>query len=207
MLLFIFCHTNVHGHIAQARPSYPEALLNKIQYILPTKSPVVDLADGTGLMTKVLVARGFNVAAVEPVANMRKKLMEQAVIVAQAFHWFDDIKTLEEIHHILKPGGYGVLAWNLESGDRSKWVANLRKFYEEFDAAVPQFRKMKWHQVFDTEKAKALFAMPYQSEIFYARLLGSKTRCLETSFQQNLHSLSEFTSTSIKSQDRCNFEG
>ncbi|KAI8642582.1 hypothetical protein BD408DRAFT_466049, partial [Parasitella parasitica] len=45
---------------AQTRPSYPEALLNKIQGILPAKASVVDLAGGTGLMSralKVLVLR------------------------------------------------------------------------------------------------------------------------------------------------------
>lgn len=123
--------------------------MNRIQEILPKKSAVIDLAAGTGLMTKALVAKGFDVTAVEPVENMRNKLKEvvpgvpclegtswnipvenesqQAIVVAQAFHWFDDVKTLEEFHRVLKPGGYGILAWNLESGDRSEWVAKLRK--------------------------------------------------------------------------------
>lgn len=136
-------------HKAQTRPSYPKALLNRIQEILSEKAPVIDLAAGTGLMTKALVTKGFNVTAVEPVEGMRTKLMEvvpgvpciegtswnipvdgasqNAIVVAQAFHWFDDIKTLEEMHRVLKPGGYGILAWNLESGDRSEWVAKLRK--------------------------------------------------------------------------------
>ncbi|KAL9543909.1 hypothetical protein MBANPS3_007893 [Mucor bainieri] len=173
---------------AQTRPSYPEALLNKIQDILPEKASIIDLAAGTGLMTKALVAKGFNVTAVEPVEGMRTKLMEvvpgvpcfegtswnipvkgdsqNAIVIAQAFHWFDDVKTLEEMHRVLKPGGYGILAWNLESGDRSEWVAKLRNCYEAYDSAVPQFRKMKWRQVFDTEEAKSLFALPYTSELF-----------------------------------------
>lgn len=100
-------------------------------------------------MTKALVGRGFNVTAVEPVEGMRAKLVQvvpdvpciegtswnipvenesqDAIVVAQAFHWFDDVKTLQEMHRVLKPGGYGILAWNLESGDRSEWVAKLRK--------------------------------------------------------------------------------
>ncbi|CAO0791058.1 unnamed protein product [Mucor circinelloides] len=173
---------------AQTRPSYPKALLNRIQEILPEKASVIDLAAGTGLMTKALVTKGFIVTAVEPVEGMRTKLMEvvpgvpciegtswsipvdgasqNAIVVAQAFHWFDDIKTLEEMHRVLKPGGYGILAWNLESGDRSEWVAKLRNCYEEYDEGVPQFRKMKWRQVFDTEKAKSLFSLPYKSELF-----------------------------------------
>ncbi|KAF1800111.1 S-adenosyl-L-methionine-dependent methyltransferase [Mucor lusitanicus] len=173
---------------AQTRPSYPEALLNKVQEILPEKASVIDLAAGTGLMTKALVGKGFNVTAVEPVEGMRAKLVQvvpdvpciegtswnipvenesqDAIVVAQAFHWFDDVKTLQEMHRVLKPGGYGILAWNLESGDRSEWVAKLRNCYEAYDSAVPQFRKMKWRQIFDTEEAKSLFALPYASELF-----------------------------------------
>lgn len=106
------------------------------------------MAAGTGLMTKCLVESGLKVTAVEPVENMRLKLNEtlpqvrclegtswdiplksdslDAVIVAQAFHWFDNIETLREFHRVLKRDGYGILAWNLESAERSDWVAKLR---------------------------------------------------------------------------------
>lgn len=106
------------------------------------------MAAGTGLMTKCLVVSGLNVTAVEPVENMRLKLNEtlpqvrclegtswdiplksdslDAVIAAQAFHWFDNIETLREFHRVLKRNGYGILAWNLESAERSDWVAKLR---------------------------------------------------------------------------------
>lgn len=42
----------------------------------------------------------------------------------------------------------------------------LHSCYEAYDNAVPQFRKMKWRQVFDTNEAKSLFALPYTSELF-----------------------------------------
>lgn len=99
-------------------------------------------------MTKRLVEYDINVIAVEPVENMRLKLQQvvpgvsclegtswdmpvedesqDAVIAAQAFHWFDDIKTLQEFHRVLKKGGYGMLAWNLENSERSEWVSKLR---------------------------------------------------------------------------------
>lgn len=99
-------------------------------------------------MTKLLVQAGYSVTAVEPVANMRAKLKfdlpdipalegtswnipvesesQDAVIVAQAFHWFDDIQSLREIHRVLKPGGKLLLIWNMESR-RSAWVGKLRE--------------------------------------------------------------------------------
>lgn len=135
--------------LAEARPTYPNQLLEAIKNLLPKGAQVVDLAAGTGIMTKLLVNQGLDVVAIEPVENMRHKLAQvvpgvpclegtswnmpfdseskDAVIAAQAFHWFDDIKTLQEFHRVLKSDGYGILAWNLESAERSDWVAQLRK--------------------------------------------------------------------------------
>jgi ubiquinone/menaquinone biosynthesis C-methylase UbiE len=88
---------------------------------------VVDLAAGTGKLTTLLVARGLNVIAVEPVAEMRAVLQARvpstdvregtaegipvadgvadAVTVAQAFHWFDPERALPEIARVLAPEG------------------------------------------------------------------------------------------------------
>lgn len=100
--------------------------------------------------TKCLVENGFhNVTAVEPAENMRLKLKEilpkvtclpgtswdipvkdqscDAVVIAQAFHWFDDSNTLKELHRVLSHNGHVILAWNLESAERSDWVAKIRK--------------------------------------------------------------------------------
>jgi len=52
---------------------------------------------------------------------------QDMVMLAQCFHWFDDIKSLKEIHRVLKPGGLIILIWNMESRERSEWVAKLRE--------------------------------------------------------------------------------
>src|SRR4051794_24750537 len=77
---------------------------------------VVDLAAGTGKLTRALVARDLDVVAVEPVAEMRAVIAADgiealdgsaeaiplpdasadAVTVAQAFHWFDGPRALAE---------------------------------------------------------------------------------------------------------------
>jgi ubiquinone/menaquinone biosynthesis C-methylase UbiE len=88
---------------------------------------VVDVAAGTGKLTSLLVARGFEVIAVEPVAEMRAVLQARvpgaevregtaeaipvedgtaaAVTVAQAFHWFDPERALAEIARVLTGDG------------------------------------------------------------------------------------------------------
>ena len=88
---------------------------------------VVDVAAGTGKLTSLLVARGFEVVAVEPVAEMRAVLHARvraadvregtaeaipvadgtadAVTVAQAFHWFDTDRALVEMSRVLTRDG------------------------------------------------------------------------------------------------------
>ena len=85
---------------------------------------IVDLAAGTGKLTRLLAASGATVIAVEPVAEMRAAIPAPAqvlegtaeripldtasadlVTVAQAFHWFDGDAALAEIHRVLRPGG------------------------------------------------------------------------------------------------------
>lgn len=95
---------------------------------------VLDLAAGTGKLTRMLVPLGARLVAVEPVAEMRARLHEivpearaldgtaesiplpdasaDAVTCAQAFHWFRADEALSEIHRVLRPGGALALVWN-----------------------------------------------------------------------------------------------
>jgi SAM-dependent methyltransferase len=96
---------------------------------------VLDLAAGTGKLTRSLVARGLDVVAVEPLPGMRDRLAHEvpgatalagsaeripladgsvkAVCVAQAFHWFEAETALGEIARVLVPGGLLAILWNL----------------------------------------------------------------------------------------------
>jgi SAM-dependent methyltransferase len=129
----------------QARPSYPaEAVAHVVGHggIGPGRR-VLDLAAGTGKLTRVLVPTGADVVAVEPVPGMRAQLAAavpsvavhdgtaedlpfpdeslDAVTVAQAFHWFDAPVALGEIRRVLRPGGHLFLVWNVRDRDVD-WV-------------------------------------------------------------------------------------
>ena len=120
----------------RARPGYAADAVTWICErlgIAPGRT-VVDLAAGTGKLTRDLVPTGATVVAVEPLDEMRAQLLQRvpeaqafagtaeeipladgsvdAVVCAQAFHWFDPERALPEIHRVLRPGGGLAMLWN-----------------------------------------------------------------------------------------------
>lgn len=120
----------------RARPGYAReavAWLCERMGIGPGRT-VLDLAAGTGKLTRDLVPSGATVIAVEPLDEMRVYLeralpqveslsgtAEQipledgsvdAVVCGQAFHWFDPDCALPEIHRVIRPGGALALVYN-----------------------------------------------------------------------------------------------
>lgn len=132
----------------RVRPSYPlEAVDAVVERLgIGPGSRVLDLAAGTGKFTRLLVDRGADVIALEPVAEMRIELRAtvrgaevlagtaesipladgsiDAVTVAQAFHWFDQPRALAEIRRVLRPSGGLAIVWNLRD-ESEPWVAEF----------------------------------------------------------------------------------
>ena len=115
----------------RVRPEWPPAAVERAAALLGLSrdAEVVDLAAGTGKLTRLLAARFERVVAVEPDERMRGLLEVEslagtaeriplpdasadAVFVGDAFHWFDARVALAEMARVLRPRGGLALLWN-----------------------------------------------------------------------------------------------
>ena len=121
----------------RGRPGYAEAALDALD--LPPDAVVLDLAAGTGKLTRQLVARFARVIAVEPLDGMRVVLERvvpeaealkgsadaipledesvDAAFVGEAFHWFGNDAAVREIARVIRPRGVLAILFNQVDGD------------------------------------------------------------------------------------------
>jgi ubiquinone/menaquinone biosynthesis C-methylase UbiE len=151
---------------------------------------VLDLAAGTGKLTRLLIATGAPLIAVEPVAEMRNTLAElapgvdvragtagaiplpdasvDAVVVAQAFHWFASEQTLAEIARVLTPTGRLGLVWNRRDL-REPLQAAISEIVEPHRGSTPSFMTRNWREAFQHTR---LFIPEAEHQVSYEQSLA-----------------------------------
>jgi len=138
----------VFGSFAQDydrwRPGYPPRAIDWL--VPPGAQRIADVGAGTGKLTGALLGRGLQVAAVEPDADMLAVLRMRhpaaeatpapaedlplgdasvdAVLVGQAWHWFDHHNALAEARRVTRPGGWLGLIGNAPA-PRTPWQLEL----------------------------------------------------------------------------------
>lgn len=164
------------GEYERSRPDYPADAVGHLVSTLgigPGRV-VLDLACGTGKMTRMLTPTGTTVVGVDPVGSMLAQFQAaldstpvacgvaealpladrclDAVVVAQGFHWFRGPDALAEIARTLKPHGALGLIWNVRD-ESVPWVAKMGDIFRDYEnrtaADVLRFWKGKWRAAFE----------------------------------------------------------
>ena len=133
---------------------------------------VVDLAAGTGKLTRLLIEHA-DVTAIEPVDGMRAVLARQvpqarvlsgtaeaiplpdasvdAVFVAEAFHWFDLDRAPAEIARVLRPAGHLAVLFNQLDTDEP-WFADLHEIVMARRLPGPQMpHTVPWREAIEAQ--------------------------------------------------------
>jgi ubiquinone/menaquinone biosynthesis C-methylase UbiE len=161
----------------RGRPSYPveavDALVAELD--LGTGRHVVELGAGTGKFTVLLAPTGATITAVEPVRAMRTALERavptaravdgtaeaipvddggaDAVVAAQAFHWFDAERALVEIRRVLRDAGRLGMIWNVRD-ERPAWSRRLTEIFDRLSGpGDPRYKHRAWRAAFERTDA------------------------------------------------------
>jgi SAM-dependent methyltransferase len=151
----------------RGRPGYPREVVDWLckELELRPGRTVLDVAAGTGKLTRELVGSGAALIAVEPVAGMRAVLERvvpnatvlagtaealpipdggaDAIVVAQAFHWFDGPAAVAEFHRVLAPAGRFALVWNRRRVDQPLHRA-VKEIIDPFRRDAPSHYQGEW---------------------------------------------------------------
>jgi SAM-dependent methyltransferase len=154
----------------RGRPEYAPAVIGATaaELGLRPSDPVLDLAAGTGKLTCALVRYGFAVVAVEPQEPLRAVLSDKvqaarvldgvaeqipledgtlaAVMIADAFHWFDRPSALSEIRRVLKVGGGLALFNTVPDWSGASWAHELGTLVAGSRPNHPHFDGRPWEE-------------------------------------------------------------
>jgi SAM-dependent methyltransferase len=160
----------VAGEYERGRPGYPPAVVGAIAAELKLRpgAKVLDLAAGTGKLTRALDAGGLDVIAVEPLEELRVQLAAhidaerihagfaeeiplrdasvQAVTVADGFHWFQHERALAEIARVLSErGGLAVLN-TAPDWSGASWAHEVGTLFASTRGEHPNFDGPRWEE-------------------------------------------------------------
>jgi len=191
------------------RPGYPDEAVVWLSetFDLSRGASIADVGAGTGISTDLFMRHGFDVVAVEPNDAMREAAIARfrdnprfravaapaeattlpaasvdAVVAAQAFHWFDLARFRAECTRILKPRGVVALLWNVRRAAGSPFAAGYEALLREFGTDYLAVR----HENVTDEELAAFFGGHFENRFFdNVQMLdeaGLRARLLSSSY-------------------------
>ena len=185
------------------RPHYPVEIIDLLasKCELTPENVIADIGSGTGILTQLFLGNGNPVIGVEPNKEMREAgeayLAEYArfnsvdgtseatrlpaksadfIIVGQAFHWFDQVKTRAEFQRVMKDDGWVVLVWNDRRVNSTPFLRNYEALLQEFGT---DYNEINHKNVQDKTVFTAFFGAPPSYAVFdniqrfdFASLMG-----------------------------------
>jgi len=152
------------------RPEYPAGVLDLLG--LQDGCRVLDLAAGTGKLTRLLARTGAHVTAVEPLAGLRERIVAHEVLdgtaeaipledhavdlvtVGDAWHWFDAEHAAGEVARVTRSRGRVTLLWQTPDAERTPtWTAHLGQILKPLRGDHPGFRNEQGRGVLDAHPA------------------------------------------------------
>jgi SAM-dependent methyltransferase len=150
----------------RGRPDFPMAAVDFLveRLRLGPGRTLLELGPGTGKLTRLLAPTRARIVAIEPVAAMREALARNApaaevldavaeelpvedesidaAVAAQAFHWFDGPRALDELGRVLRGGGRLGLVWNVRD-ESVPWIGELTDLIEPYRGDTPSHRALR----------------------------------------------------------------
>lgn len=140
---------------ARGRTGYPPAVVDLVtsELALAGGARILDIGAGTGMLSTPFLVAGFDVVAVEPLAELRGALTDAigaervlagtaeaiplpdaavaAAVCGDAFHWFDRGRAPAELHRVVAPGGGVGVVWRVpRPGADTPWLGEVARLME-----------------------------------------------------------------------------
>ena len=193
----------------RARPDYPDEVVTWLAetFGLERSASIADVGAGTGISSEPFLRHGYSVVAVEPNGAMREAAIARlgadprfravatpaeatmlpaasidAVVAAQAFHWFDRAAFRAECARVLKSRGFVALLWNVRRVDGSPFAAGYERLLREFGTDYFAVR----HENVSEGELRAFFGGPFGRRVFdnvqLLDLEGLRARLLSSTY-------------------------
>lgn len=154
------------------RPTYPPELIQYIQQHtrLTAGATAADIGAGTGIFSALIAEKVQQLYCIEPNDAMRQQCQQylssyhnchiiagtaettglpdgsiDVISVAQAFHWFDIPRALQEFRRIAKPDAQLLLIWN----DRAKDTPFMQQYEQAIETFALDYQRLGYKKHFD----------------------------------------------------------